>query len=161
MMVRVVLVAILLALPAHAATGWSRYVNPTYGAAVDIPPGFKVDAPARKSGDGRVFRADNGRSTITVWGGRVGRDSFSREVSDRIRADEAEGWSITYRSETPTWAAWSGSRGGHVFFAKAIAACGGEQTANVRMVYPALDIPSFDPIVNRLSTSLGQDGGCY
>lgn len=143
------------------AAEWSRYVNPRFGMAVDIPTGFHAEGSAPVQGDGKRFRAENGRATITAWGAPAMGGDFMAETSARIRADEAEGWAITYRSETPDWAAWGGTRGGHVFYAKALLVCDGTQTANVRLDYPAIDVPDFDSIVNRLGQSLGQDGACF
>ena len=143
------------------AAEWSRYVNPRFGMAVDIPLGFHAEGNAAVHGDGKRFRAQNGRATITAWGAPAQGSDFMAETGARIRADESEGWAITYRSETPDWAAWGGTRAGHVFFAKAILVCNGTQTANVRLDYPAMDIPSFDAIVTRLGQSLGQDGACF
>lgn len=145
--------------PAAFASEWTRYVNPRFGAAADIPAGFAATGPSAE-GDGRAFRADNGRATLSVWGAPA-MAGFSEEVRARIGRDEAEGWAITYRSETPDWAAWSGSRGGHVFYAKAIATCAGRQTAHLRFTYPVADIAHFDPIVARLGQSLDQDGACF
>lgn len=144
-----------------AAADWTRYVNPRFGAAVDIPAGFTVSGSPAVAGDGKVFRAGNGRATITVWGGPSRSGSFMDDIRARIGDEEAQGWAITYRSETPDWAAWGGTRGGHVFYAKSISICEGAQTANVRLDYPAMDVPGFDPIVNRLGQSLGQDGACF
>ncbi len=163
-MIRVL--ALLLVLLGSAAplwaADWHRYVNPRFGAAVDIPTEFKADGvPANVQGDGRLFRAANGRSTIAVWGEPINGLEFSDHMHRRIASDEADGWGMTYRSQTPDWAAWSGTRAGHVFYAKSIATCDGRQTANVRLVYPALDIPRFDAIANRLGASLGQDGACF
>lgn len=150
----------LAALPALAAD-WTRYTNARFGAGVDIPSGYTAEAPAAVDGDGKIFRAGNGRSHILVWGGPVAGADFSGELRERIAADEADGWAITYRSETPDWAAWGGARGGQIFYAKSIATCDGRQTANVRLTYPAIDVPSFDSIANRLGQSLAQDGACY
>ncbi len=153
-----VLAAAAFALPALAAD-WGRYVNPLFGAGVDIPPGYAANGPAPE-GDGRLFRAANGRSTIAVWGAPA-EESFAAEMARRIDRDEADGWGLTYRSVTPDWAAWGGTRSGHVFYAKTILTCNGRQTANVRLQYPAADIPNFDAIANRLAQSLAQDGACF
>ena len=147
-------------LPVFAAD-WSRYVNPRFGAAADVPPGFSQEGPAEVNGEGRKFRAANGRASVTVWGGHTISRDFSQEMRTRISTDEAEGWALTYRSEPPDWAAWGGTRAGFVFYAKSISTCGGNQTANVRLHYPAADIPDFDAIANRLGRSLAQDGGCF
>ncbi|MEQ8446486.1 MAG: hypothetical protein RIB57_11430 [Pelagibacterium sp.] len=143
------------------AADWTRYVNPRFGAAVDIPADFAADGPAQVAGEGRRFRASSGRAVITAWGGPAQEADFLTEMRRRIGAEEAEGWAITYRSETPDWAAWGGTRGGHVFYAKTILVCDGQQTANVRLDYPAVDVPGFDALVNRLGQSLGQDGACF
>ncbi|WP_196259369.1 hypothetical protein [Pelagibacterium limicola] len=160
-MIRLVLaaaVAATLVLPAYAAE-WTRYIDPRSGAGVDIPPGYGVNGPAGE-GDGKIYRAADGRSAISVWGAPAGGE-FSTAMARRIGQDEAEGWGLTYRSVTPDWAAWSGTRAGHVFYAKTILVCDGRQTANVRLQYPAADIPKFDVIAMRLGQSLAQDGGCF
>lgn len=143
------------------AMDWTRYVNPRFGMAVDIPADFAADGAAAVEGDGKRFRATNGRATITAWGAPARGPDFMAETSARIAAEQAEGWAITYRSETPSWAAWGGTRGGHVFYAKAIVVCDDTQTANVRLDYPVADIRAFDAVVNRLGQSLGQDGACF
>ena len=153
-----VLIAAGLALPALAAD-WTRYVNPRFGAGVDIPGSYAASGTTSE-GDGKIFHAGNGRSTIAIWGAPLAGD-FSTEVQRRIGSDEADGWGLTYRSVTPDWAAWGGTRAGHVFYAKTILTCGDRQTANVRLQYPAADIPNFDAIATRLGQSLGQDGGCF
>src|SRR5690606_39248363 len=143
------------------AMDWTRYVNPRFGMAVDIPADFAADGAAAVEGDGKRFRATNGRATITAWGAPARGPDFMAETSARIAAEQAEGWAITYRSETPSWAAWGGRRGGHVFYAKAIVVCDDTQTANVRLDYPVADIRAFDAVGNRLGQSLGQDGACF
>jgi hypothetical protein len=145
---------------AAPAAEWARYVNPRFGAAVDIPTDYRVAETPSVAGDGKLFRASNGRSSILLWGGPAASE-FIAHARGLIATDEADGWSITYRSETPDWAAWSGTRSGHVFYAKSVATCDGRQTATVRLTYPAMDVPRFDPISNRLGQSLGQDGGCF
>lgn len=164
-MIARLIAALLIAgvvVPSAFAAEWTRYVNPRFGAGVDIPPGFEAQGAADvANGDGKYYRAANGRGHITIWGALATQSEFSSEMRARIEADEAEGWAITYRSDTPDWAAWGGTRAGHVFFAKSISTCNGQQTANVRLTYPALDIPRFDSIVNRLGQTLAQDGGCF
>ena len=163
MMMRAVMTIVVLfsVSGALAAQDWHRYVNPRFGTAVDIPAEFTADGAPAVPGEGKRFRAANGRASITVWGGPSQSGDFLSEMRARIAGEEAEGWAITYRSETPDWASWSGSRAGHVFFAKALSTCQGTQTANVRLDYPAMDIARFDDIVTRLGQSLGQDGACF
>lgn len=146
---------------ALAADEWSRYVNPRFGIGVDIPANFSADGSSPFPGEGKRFRARDGRAAITAWGAPAQGNGFMAETGARIGADEAEGWAITYRSETPDWAAWGGTRGGHVFYAKTILVCNGTQTANVRLDYPAADIAKFSNLVNRLGQSLAQDGACF
>ena len=119
------------------------------------PPAWRTTSGTRHSGT-----TANGRSTIAVWGAPL-RGEFSGETARRIGTDESEGWVLTYRSVTPDWAAWGGTRQGHVFYAKTILTCNGTQTANVRLQYPAADIPDFDAIAMRLGQSLAQDGACF
>lgn len=153
-----VLIAAGLAAPAFAAD-WSRYVNAISGVGVDIPANYAIGGTS-PMGEGKVYRHNNGRSTIAIWGAPVSND-FSADVQREIGRDEADGWGLTYRSVTPDWAAWGGTRAGHVFYTKTILTCDGRQTANVRLQYPAADIPNFDAIAMRLGQSLAQDGGCF
>lgn len=141
------------------AGDWSRHTDPSSGVGVDIPPGYRHDGPARE-GPGVQFRADNGRSTIEVWGSPLRQARFSLETGGRIGADEADGWAITYRSETPDWAAWTATRAGHVRYVRTILTCNDTRTASVRLTYPAPDIPRFDAIADRLGRTLRQDGAC-
>lgn len=157
---RVLALLLILLAPAALAAEWTRYVNPRFGAGADVPPEHRAAGPAEMAGDGRVFRAGNGRSSVTVWGGPVS-EGFSREVRARIAADEAAGWTITYRSEALDWAAWTGARSGQIVHTRTILSCGGRQTASVRIQYPAMDAGQFDAIAGRVGSSLRQDGACY
>lgn len=144
-----------------ANADWSRYVDPRSGAGVDIPPGFSVDVAHEVAGTGRLFRSSDGRVFIRVSGRVLGGDEFTGVVDQALAGDQSDGWTITFRSQTPDWAAWSGARGGTLLHARIIPVCGESQIASVRMTYPALDDPDFEPVFERVSASLAQDGGCY
>ena len=54
--------------PAAAAPdGWTRYADPRFGAAADVPPGFTADEPAAEGG-GLEFTGGGGRARIAIYG---------------------------------------------------------------------------------------------
>jgi len=156
------LAALLLAGPGSAAAAdWTRFVHAPSGAAVDVPPGFAVDAAHEAPGTGRLFRSAEGRALLRVAGQPITQGQFSAFIENAIARDQDDGWSVTFRSETPDWAAWTASRGGTILHVRVILVCDDRQTATLRFTYPALDIGRYEPMAERAGRSLGQDGGCY
>jgi len=157
------LAVLLLAVPgwAAAAPGWSRFVHAPSGAAADVPPDFAVDAANEVPGTGRLFRSADGRALLHVSGQPITAGQFSDFIAAIIARDQDEGWSVTFRSETPHWAAWTASRGGMILHGRVILVCDETQVATARFTYPALDIGRYEPVADRVARSLGQDGGCY
>ena len=152
------LILALATLPASAAN-WSRYENSRFGYGVDVPPDYAALGES-DNGDGQVFKARNGRETLTAWGSYLVDTDFSGEIAQRISDGAAAGWDITYQSITPTWASWSGSRAGSVVYARAIASCRGQQAAFFTLEYSKADIARLDVTVNRLVRSLKGPPAC-
>jgi hypothetical protein len=151
------LLALLLLLPFPAfAAGWSHYVNPRYGYAVDLPPGF-VSRGEPANGDGQVFRTPT--ATLTVYGANVTAADFESEVAQRERDAEQARWAITYNVSTPQKASFSGRRGARILYVRLIALCGGAQLAAFALEYSVADLAGFDPVVDRLVASLQSTGG--
>jgi hypothetical protein len=147
-----VLVAISVALPALAA-GWGSYANARFGYVSAVPPGFAAQGEAA-NGDGQVF-AGPAKARLRVWGGFLAGGSFAEQVESEITALKQDGWAITYRATTPGWASVSGTSGGRVVYARAIAGCG-DRYAMFELEYGRADMARYNPIVSRLVGSLSQ-----
>ena len=61
------LAALATVAPAVALDGWTRYADPRFGAAADVPPGFAAGEPPAESGGLELTGAD-GRARIAIYG---------------------------------------------------------------------------------------------
>jgi len=151
------LLALLLMLPLPAiAAGWDHYTNVRFGYAIDVPPGFLAQGES-DNGDGQVFKTPT--ATLTVFGGNVMEAEFEADVNTREGFSKKDGWAITYQASSPQNASWSGKRSGRILYARMIALCHGEQFASFELVYPSTDLQRFNPIVDRLVSSLKPASG--
>jgi hypothetical protein len=149
--------ALLLALAAPAiADDWSRYENARFAYALDVPPGFAGRGES-DNGDGQVFATPTAQ--LRVHGAHILASNFEHQVKALQRAAVAAGWTITYETTTPRWASYSGTQGGRVFYARAIALCAGA-LAEFSLTYGKADSVAFNPIVERLARSLRPAGTC-
>lgn len=149
----------LFALAAQAvAAGWGSYGNARFGYVVDIPPGFSAVAESDNS-DGGVSRSGDGASQLAVWGSNLTEGSLAQDFAARLAATKEEGWTISYKRETPRWASWSGSLQGRIFYAHARRLCG-DQVAYFLIEYPKASKKSFDPVIGRLVKSLKNARSC-
>ena len=142
---------LMLPLPAMAAEGWGHYTNVRFGYAVDVPPTFVAQGES-DSGDGQVFKTPT--ATLTVYGGNVMEADFEAEVAQSEQFAKDDGWAITYQVSTPQRASWSGKRGARILYGRMIALCGGEQFASFELEYSSVDLKAFNPLVDRLVSSL-------
>ena len=144
---RVVIAVLVVALSAVAASAfeWSHYVNSRFGYGIDIPPEFSAidEAP---NGDGGMSRSNDKLSELAVWGSNLLEGDLRADFAWRLAAAEADGWQVSYRRETATWASWSGSQQGRLFYARAISLCD-DQAAYFLLEYPRARQKSYDPIV--------------
>jgi hypothetical protein len=157
---RIVIAVLVVALNAGAASAfeWGHYVNQRFGYSIDIPPEFSAIREA-DNGDGGTSRSDDKLSELAVWGSNLVERDLSGDFAARLAAAEADGWQVSYRRETATWASWSGSQQGRLFYARAIALCD-DQAAYFLLEYPRARKKSFDPIVQRLVKSLKNARSC-
>lgn len=150
------LLLLLLPLPAMAAD-WEHYTNVRFGYAIDVPPGFVAQGES-DNGDGQVFKTPT--AVLTVFGGNVMEADFEAEVRVREGYASDDGWAITYQVSTPQKASWSGKRGARILYGRMIALCGGVQFGSFQLEYSSADLKAFNPIVDRLVSSLkATDGG--
>jgi len=151
------LLALLLALvvsPAIAAE-WGHYVNERFGVEADVPPGFSPGAPPA-NGDGLGFSTPTAQ--LSIYGSLIVEGDFESTVAQRIKWNEDDGWNITYKATTPGWATWSGKKGGRILYVRAIRMCGGDMYGAFELEYSSADLRAFDPVVERLVSSLKDSG---
>ena len=137
---------------AALASDWFGYHNARFQYQVDIPASF-LTIKESTNGDGGVAKSVDGGSELRVWGNALVLGDFAEETKSRIDSDRQDGWTVTYEKRQPAWAAWSGKRGGRIFYARSISACEGA-VASFRIEYPAESKEAFDPIITRLQKSL-------
>jgi hypothetical protein len=146
------LLALLLLIPLPAfAADWGHYTNTRFGYAVDVPPRFVAEGES-DNGDGQVFKTPT--AVLTVFGGNVMETDFEAGVGQREQFAKDEGWAITYQVSSPQKASWSGKRGGRILYGRMIALCGGQQFASFELEYSSADLKAFNPVVDRLVSSL-------
>jgi hypothetical protein len=148
------LAALLLfaAWPAQAQD-WERYENLRFGYAIDVPAAF-VGEGESQSGDGQVFRTEDGTASLHVWGGHVIDESFEVAMQAAIDYAGEDGWALAEQVVTPSWASYSGTRNGLMLHARVIALCGGSQFAAFALEYPERDVDRMGAVAERLTTSL-------
>ncbi|MHB1104307.1 MAG: hypothetical protein ACYC0C_16340 [Devosia sp.] len=154
--------SLILLASAALAADWHSYENARFGYAIGVPPGFSGEGEA-DNGDGQLFNSGDGTQLLRVYGGNVIEDSFEAAVGDSMDYARDDGWALSYKRVTPSWASWSGSRNGMVLYARAIALCGGEQYAAFELEYPERDLKAMNPVIERLVGSLkpsGAGAGC-
>jgi hypothetical protein len=150
-------VAIALSAAYASAAEWSRYGNARFNYWIDIPPGFsKVKEP--DNGDGGVSVSSQGNAELRVWGGYLTQGDFKGETKWRTDQDRAGGWTIAHQKQQSKWAVWSGAKGERIFYERAIPICDGA-AAYFRLEYDKALAKSFDPIIQRLGSSL-RSGKC-
>ena len=150
-----VTVALALVPSVAGAADWSRYVNERFGVAADVPPGFVAGEPPA-NGDGLAFTTPTAR--LAVFGSLMSERDFEAEVAQRVAWATEDGWAITYEARTPSWATWSGQKGGRILYSRAIPICGGNGIGAFELTYSVADRTTFDPVVTRVGRSLADSG---
>jgi hypothetical protein len=145
-----------LALPA-AASDWQRYGNARFQYWIDVPPGFSKVEEA-DNGDGGLASSADGAAELRVWGSYPTAGSLAAEAKERQALDRRGGWSISYQAQNKSGAAWSGTKGNRVVYARAIPGCD-RAVAYFRIEYDRERQKAFDPVVSRLVKSF-RSGDC-
>ncbi|MDR3471460.1 MAG: hypothetical protein P4M09_07185 [Devosia sp.] len=148
-------ILLVCATPVYADMGWSSYLNARYGYETAVPPGF-TGLGEPDAHDGQVFRSGDGRSKLTVWGGYLVHATFDEELRQRLDDLKRGGWTITYQATTPSWGSYSGTRGQRIIYLREISGCKAEQYAIFQLDYPAVQITTMKPLIDRLVAGLRQ-----
>ncbi len=150
----VALAVVLLAIPAGSQE-WGQFGYRKLGFDFDVPPGFVLKETAQ-NGRGATFEAQDG-AFLAVWGDNLASRRFKAAVQAQLNADEEEGWSVTYRRLTSTWASYSGIKDGRIRYFRAIAVCD-NRVGIFQLDYDVADKVPYDPVVVRMVRSLNADG---
>jgi hypothetical protein len=134
--------------------GWQRYTNERFGTMAEVPRHlFKLVEPPPANGDGRKFKADDGAELRISgsYGPTVVTDNFEEYKTWLL--EHAEMDRLTYRADRKDWLVVSGTRGSNIVYRKVYEGCGAAH--EVQIEYPAQVKALFDPVVARISRSLG------
>lgn len=155
--IAILLLGIITAVQAQSLD-WQRYRNAAYGYRIDLPIGtFEVreQSPAKLS----LFEV-NGLGQIDVYGADnaegLAPQDFARVLEDADRVKE-----VTYRTGGRNWFVLSGyyrRESGEIeeliFYAKFMFSSDHSRLAAFEISYPLSQKRRFDPIVDRLESSL-------
>jgi hypothetical protein len=146
------LAPLLFSIPALAQE-WEEYVNPRFGTALVIPPGYIVEMES-DDGDGKLFVSPDRDESLLVWGSNLSGDSFQQHYENQIADDEALGWEITYSARGDGWRVYSGKKSDRILYSKLLAACKGTQAQHFKFEYSASKKEVLAPVVEKLTSSL-------
>jgi hypothetical protein len=147
------LIVVLLTVQASSQE-WEQFGFRKFAFGFDVSPGF-ILKETTKNGGGATFEAGDG-GFLTVWGDSLPKENFKAAVEAHLNADEIEGWDVTYRRITPTWASYSGIKDGRIRYFRAIAICN-HRVGIFQLDYDVRDKVPYDPIVVRMVRSLKED----
>ena len=106
------LAALATVAPAVALDGWTRYADPRFGAAADVPPGFAAGEPPAESG-GLELTGVDGRARIAIYGLPNVEGQRLEEYSAFSTEEETRaGWKATYNRVADSWFVHSGWKEG-------------------------------------------------
>lgn len=152
--VKISLSIIVLLTVQASSQEWKQFGFRKFGFGFDVPPGF-IFKEAAKNGGGATFEAED-RGFLAVWGDNLPKRNFKAAVEAQLNADEKEGWDVTYRRITPTWASYAGIKDGRIRYFRAIAICN-HRVGIFQLDYDVWDRVPYDPIVIRMVRSLKED----
>jgi hypothetical protein len=137
-------------------SAWQDYRNDRFGYEVSYPADLLVPQPEAENGDGRHFTARRGHADVAVWAGYANGETLA------VAADEAEqtcvgahaGYKVIRAAKRPPFMALSCTApDGQVFYAKAYAC--EDVLTQLQFTYPAAEKATWDPVVTKMSASLG------
>lgn len=143
-----------LGLGARSAGSYSTYRNARFGYAVLYPNALMSPQPESASGDGRVFKSRDGKTTLSVWGENNAFDRTLRTHMNAAKRDWAKDWGrITYWKAGRSYYVLSGLTGEQIFYEKTISTSDG--FATMLWQYPKSQKLRFDAAVTRTTRAFG------
>jgi len=141
---------------APASEGWTRYVNPRFGTAINYPSGLFLADPPPANGDGRNFRSVDGRAEFLIYGQY---NALDQSLSSLREDDRSSGRydSVTYEKTGNDWYVLSGYMGDRVYYRRVQLTGGGDTVHVFEITYPPSDKPALDPITTQMSRSFATE----
>ena len=144
---------------AAAPAAWKTYQNARFGYSVRYPADLLAPLPEAANGDGRHFRPRRGHADVAVWAGYAA-DETLRALANAAERDCAGGHAsykvLRDRNVPPFMALSCVKPGGEVLYAKALRCK--DVITQIQLTYPATEKAAWDPVVAKMSASLG--AGC-
>ena len=69
-----------------------------------------------------------------------------------------DGWAITYSAQSPSWASFSGKKGGRILYERVIPMCKRQAVGGFELEYSEADRDAMSRIIDRLVRSLKDSG---
>ncbi len=135
--------------------GWSTYVSPEAGTAVEYPANvFSVKDEASGRESEALFRTQDGRAKLSVYSlPNDERESPRSYIQRHLRIDPSR---LTYKRITDKFFAISGTRNDLTFYSRCNFVPKPNGTMHcVYLEYPEREERAWDGIVTRISRSLG------
>jgi hypothetical protein len=138
---------------------WKTYQNARFGYSVRYPGDLLRPLPEADDGDGRHFQPLSGHADVAVWAS-YGADDALGALADEA-AQGCVGGRASYRvvrdKAVPPFMSLSCLKpGGTVLYARALRCK--DVTTQIQLTYPAAEKAVWDPVVAKMSASLG--AGC-
>jgi hypothetical protein len=158
------LMSVFLALAVLAGTAraqdsnWRTYVNERFGSRIEYPADIFSPQPPPENGDGRRFKARDAAEFTISAGYNVIPDTL-QSLEDSLRHPEAgspdDYANVTYRLSKGNVLVLSGFRGDKVYYDKFVFTKDQGTIHHFAITYPASAKSTYDPIVERMSKSMG------
>jgi hypothetical protein len=139
-------------------TGWRSYVNARFGTRIDYPDALFSPRPPPENGDGLAFEGRDGASfTISASYNVLAYTAESLEASlhQPVSGERDPYANVVFRMRRPDYLILSGFRGDIVYYDKFLFAGDHETIHHFAISYPRAAKSLYDPIVERMSRSLG------
>lgn len=148
----------LLTVAANAQdAGWRTYLNERFGSRIEYPASIFSPEPPPENGDGRRFKSRDAEFTISA-GYNVIPDTL-QSLENSLRHPDpgspADFANVTYRLSKGDVLVLSGFRADKVYYDKFVFTRDHETIHHFAITYPATAKSIYDPIVERMSKSMG------
>jgi len=137
--------------------GWRTYTNERFGSRIEYPANIFSPEPPPENGDGRRFKSRDAEFTISA-GYNVMSDTL-QSLEDSLRHPDpgspADFANVTYRLSKGNVLVLSGFRADRVYYDKFVFSRDHETVHHFAITYPASAKGTYDPVVERMSKSMG------
>ncbi|MCG6113863.1 MAG: hypothetical protein MEQ84_01580 [Mesorhizobium sp.] len=145
------LLVLALAIIPTPTLAWSTFEDDRFGYRIELPPGYSLSYETDQQ-NARFFHNADGHF-IALWASAEPGSSFEGEVAEKLWADQAEGWTISYERFTSQWASYSGTKDSQIRYVRAVNLCG-NGAAYFVIDYDDARKADYDPVVTRMVRSL-------